>query len=120
MIFNRFHHTNSTLSGSRLAGLALIASIMFVATSVAVEGMGLAHRREILIADGPQDLVEAIAELYKDDTLWNRLQLAGIESVEKQWGGDASYRTLQRLLGSIGLKVDEPLHPLRLYRDSRA
>ena len=37
MIFNRFHHTNSTLSGSRLAGLALIASIMFVATSVAAQ-----------------------------------------------------------------------------------
>jgi len=101
-------------------GNSMAMGLPVVATSVAVEGMGLAHRREILIADGPQDLAEAIAELYKDDTLWNRLQLAGIESVEKQWGGNASYRTLHRLLGSIGLKVDEPLHPLRLYRDSRA
>jgi len=101
-------------------GNSMAMGVPVVATTVAVEGMGLADRHDVLIADGPSGLADAICELYRDETLWKQLQAAGIRSVENNWGGTASYRTLQRLLAGVGLDVAEPLHPLRLYRDGRA
>lgn len=44
-----------------------------VATSIAVEGMGLKHEKHILIADKPDDFANSIERLYHDSILWEKL-----------------------------------------------
>ena len=43
-----------------------------VATSLAVEGMELTDREDILVADEPEDFARALIELYESKELWNR------------------------------------------------
>src|SRR4029453_12733513 len=48
-----------------------------VATSLAVDGMPLTNRKDILVADEPQDFAHALIELYESEELWNRLSENG-------------------------------------------
>jgi glycosyltransferase involved in cell wall biosynthesis len=73
--------------------------IPVVATSVAAEGMGLQHERDLLIADSAPDFARAIARLYRDETLWNRLSAAGRENIQRHFSRDAAKRTLNDLIG---------------------
>ena len=50
-----------------------------VATSLAIEGMGLAAGQEILVADTPEDFARALIELYESEDLWRRLSENGIK-----------------------------------------
>lgn len=100
-------------------GNSMAMGLPVVATRVAVEGMGLVDRRDILIADGPQAMTDAICELYTDEVLWRQLQTAGVERVEALWGATASYDNLRRLVGGLGMEVPAAARALRLYRDSR-
>jgi len=50
-----------------------------VATSLAVEGMELTDREDVLIADEPEDFARAIIELYESEDLWNRLSRNSVE-----------------------------------------
>ncbi len=49
-----------------------------VATSVAVDGIELRDREEILVADEPEDFAKALIELYESEELWNRLSENGL------------------------------------------
>jgi O-antigen biosynthesis protein len=52
---------------------SLSYSLPVVATSVAVEGMGLRDANTVLVADTPNELAENIVRLYNDGELWQRL-----------------------------------------------
>jgi glycosyltransferase involved in cell wall biosynthesis len=100
-------------------GNSMAMGLPVVATPIAIEGMGLMPGEHLLVAEGAQALAQAIHQLSNDEVLWSRLQLQGVDYVERLWGGLASYVTLQRLLGGLGLSVGEPPSRLRLYRDSK-
>jgi GT2 family glycosyltransferase/glycosyltransferase involved in cell wall biosynthesis len=100
-------------------GNSMAMGLPVVATPVAVEGMGLLDREQVLIADGAQALADAMCELDGDEDLWTRLQAQGVDCVERLWGGLASYHTLQQLLEGVGMPVGPPAYKLRLYRDGR-
>src|SRR5207302_7150462 len=53
--------------------LSMGFGVPVVATSLAVEGIALTDREDILIADEPEDFARAIIELYESEELWNRL-----------------------------------------------
>ena len=61
-----------------------------VATSSAVEGTELQDRKEILVADEPEDFARALVELYESEELWNRLSENGIRKTR------ALYSTTRR------------------------
>src|SRR5205823_10524907 len=44
-----------------------------VATTLAIEGMPLINRRDILVADEAEDFAHALIELYESEALWNNL-----------------------------------------------
>ncbi len=100
-------------------GNSMAMGLPVVASSIAVEGMQLRDRHDVLIADGPEALADAICELYADKALWLRLQANALVTVDALSGAGASYANLQRLLAGIGVPTDPPLHALRLYRDGR-
>ena len=98
-------------------GNSMAMGLPVVASTVAVEGMQLEDGREVLIADGPQAMAEAVCRLHQDPALWARLQAGGLSKVERLSGSRAAYDNLRRLLLRLGLPVEPPTHRLRLYRD---
>ena len=56
---------------------SMAAGVPCVASPVAVEGMGLADGREVLLAETPEDFAAKIVKLYSDSSLWNQLSGAG-------------------------------------------
>jgi Predicted glycosyltransferases len=75
-----------------------------VATSLAVEGMGLADHEDILVADEPEDFARALIELYESEELWNRLSENGIRKTRASYSTDTASKTLEFLFGEEHLK----------------
>ena len=77
---------------------SLSYGVPMVATSMAVEGMGLAHERDILVADSPADFAAQILRLYTDESLWNTLSAAGKENIEKHFSFAVAEEQLRNVL----------------------
>jgi glycosyltransferase involved in cell wall biosynthesis len=69
-----------------------------VATSLAVEGIALTDREDILIADEPEDFARAVVELYESEELWNRLSENSIKKTKAHYSVPAVRKHLNRLL----------------------
>ncbi len=69
-----------------------------VATTPAVEGMHVTAGEEIVVADGPRAFAEAIASVYRDEALWNRISAAGLENVRRHFSPDAARRAIEETL----------------------
>jgi O-antigen biosynthesis protein len=68
-----------------------------VATSVAVEGMALTNRQDILVADIPQDFAQALIDLYESKELWERVSKNGIEKTKATYSSEVARKQLSRL-----------------------
>jgi glycosyltransferase involved in cell wall biosynthesis len=68
-----------------------------VATSLAVEGMPLTNRKDILIADEPEAFARALIELYESEELWNQLSENGIRKTRALYSTDAARKKLECL-----------------------
>ena len=71
-----------------------------VATPLAVEGMGLTDRREVMIGDRPETFAEALVELYRSESLWNELSERGIEHTRRHYSKEAARALLARLFNA--------------------
>ena len=96
-------------------GTAMAAGLPIVATSVAVEGMGLTNNENILVADGHRAFASAIIELYNNKILWNKLSAAGITFAEGAWGAETSVKILLTILNELNLKVAKNCRQLKLF-----
>jgi O-antigen biosynthesis protein len=68
-----------------------------VATSLAIEGMALTARQEILVADKPEDFARALIELYESEELWRRLSENGIRKTRALYSPDVARKKLEFL-----------------------
>ena len=68
-----------------------------VATSIAVEGMDLTDREDVMIADTIENFVTALIETYQSEDLWNRLSHSGLDKTKRLYSFDAARRRLARL-----------------------
>jgi glycosyltransferase involved in cell wall biosynthesis len=68
-----------------------------VATSLAIEGMELSARQEILVADKPEDFARALIELYESEELWRRLSENGIRKTRALYSPDVARKNLEFL-----------------------
>jgi GT2 family glycosyltransferase len=75
-----------------------------VATTLAVEGMELKNRDDILIADEPEAFAQALVELYQSEELWMRLSENGIKTTRVLYSTDTARKRLQVLLGHEHLR----------------
>jgi GT2 family glycosyltransferase len=76
-----------------------------VATSVAVEGMDLNNREDILIADEPNEFAQAVIELYESEELWKKVSENGIAKTKALYSAEAAEKQLRRLFS------DEHMRP---------
>ena len=80
-----------------------------VATSLAVEGMELKDREDILVADEPEDFAQALIELYESEELWNRLSENGVRKTRALYSTEAARKKLEFLFS------DDHLESLERY-----
>ena len=100
-------------------GTAMAVGLPVVATPLAAEGMSLTDGENILVADGTEALAEAIARIYQDEVLWNRISKNGLSFAEKAWGSESTWKILAAILADIGIQVKRGAHPLSLYSPSK-
>ncbi len=77
-----------------------------VTTSVGVEGSGLETDHDILVADEPEAIAQALVRAHTDDALWRGLSAAGIDFVTERYSLEAHARRLTALLGELGVAND--------------
>ena len=68
-----------------------------VATSLAVEGMSLADRREVMIADEANAFADALVELYQSEELWTRISERGLAMTKAAFSENAAKNRLAEL-----------------------
>ena len=78
-----------------------------VATSLAVEGMGLRHREDILVADEPGDFAEALIALYESEELWTGISENGIEKTRSLYSAEVACERLERLFNNQHVRPAE-------------
>lgn len=72
-----------------------------VATTLAVEGMGLTDGVNILVADTPELFAEKVATLYEDEKLWSQISASSVDFLQQNYSYDAGKYRLERLLKSL-------------------
>ena len=80
-----------------------------VATSMAIEGMELEDREDILVADEPKEFAGALIELYESEELWTRLSENGIRKTRTLYSTDAARKKLEFLFSDDHFKRSEQL-----------
>jgi GT2 family glycosyltransferase len=100
------------LSGAGIKGKVLNAlayGIPTVLTPTAAEGIGLRHGHDCLIAKKPEEWVEAITQLCKDDALWNSISLAARNYAASQFSFEAGKAKMKAAFESVDLfsHIDE-------------
>ena len=66
-------------------GTSFSFGLPVVATSIAAEGMHLENGRDVLVADTPQEFVEAVVRVYTDPDLWTKLSQASRRVVRERY-----------------------------------
>ena len=81
---------------------AMASGTPIVATSIAVEGLGVAHEQEILIANTPQEMADQIARLLANPQLRQRLATAGKKYVTQNYDWKLISKQLDSVYRQLG------------------
>jgi glycosyltransferase involved in cell wall biosynthesis len=94
------------LSGAGIKGKVLESmayNLPTVLTEVAAEGTGLSDGISTLIAQTPQEWVDAIIKLYDDEKLWNKFAENSQTLVEKKYSYENGHKKFKEIFASVGL-----------------
>ena len=72
-----------------------------VATTIAIEGMGLVDGENAVVADDPIFFADRVVRLYEDEALWSRVSAGGLAFVETHYSLQAGRARLARILDII-------------------
>jgi GT2 family glycosyltransferase/glycosyltransferase involved in cell wall biosynthesis len=72
-----------------------------VATPMAVEGMFAKPGHDVLVAETAEDFAAEVIRLYRDEELWNRVSVNGLENVRRYFSVETARLGLQELLNSF-------------------
>lgn len=77
---------------------AMSYGLPVVATTPSIEGMFLSHEHDVLVADDAKAFAEAIARVYHDEALWERLAAGGRENIRAHFSRDVARSAITRLV----------------------
>jgi O-antigen biosynthesis protein len=78
--------------------MSMSHGVPVIATTIAVEGMQLADGVNVLVADDAAAFVEAVRRLQRDETLWQKLSVRGLDNVQQHFSAAAAAAALHRVL----------------------
>jgi GT2 family glycosyltransferase/glycosyltransferase involved in cell wall biosynthesis len=79
--------------------MAMSHGVPVIATGVAIEGMHLRDGDDVLQADRPEEVVEAVQRLMANEALWLHLSDAALDNVKRHFSAAAARATLHAVLG---------------------
>lgn len=94
------------LSGAGIKGKVLESmayNLPTVLTEVAAEGTGLTHGISTLIAQEPQEWVDAIIKLYDDQILWTKFAENSQTLVEAKYSFEHGHKVFREIFASVGV-----------------
>ncbi len=94
------------LSGAGIKGKVLESmayGLPTVLSDVAAEGTALTHSISTLIADKPEEWVDAIIKLYDDQKLWNRFSENELALVQEKYSFEHGKKAFKDIFASVGL-----------------
>jgi len=95
--------------GTRLKILDTLAQgIPLVATTMAIEGVGIESGRHALLADEAEGFAAAIGRIFEEPALGERLALAGRQLVEQRFGWEAIGKRLRAVYSEAAGQVPSP------------
>jgi putative sugar O-methyltransferase len=97
---------------------ALQVGLPTVATTIAAEGVALTHGHDILIADTPAEIAEAVLRLHEDDALWRALASNGFDFVRHEYSLEANEERVSAMLLALG--IANPLSDLLAFEQDLA
>jgi O-antigen biosynthesis protein len=97
-------------------GTAMAVGLPVVATSIAAEGMSLETGKNVLVADNAGAFAEAVAALYSDESLWDKVSKNSVQFAEKEWGAEAAFEIFSDILSELDQPVNRGRYPLSLYK----
>jgi GT2 family glycosyltransferase len=90
--------------------LAMSYGLPVVATSPSIEGMFLVPGQDVLVADNADALAEAIAQVYRDEVLWQQLRAAGRDNIATHFSRDVARSAITRLIARVRGKRQAARH----------
>lgn len=81
--------------------LTMGAGIPCVCTDIAAEGMGIENGVHALIENNARGFANAVANLYSDSVMWDRLSRNGQALVREKFSGKANHTVLLDVLGVV-------------------
>jgi GT2 family glycosyltransferase/glycosyltransferase involved in cell wall biosynthesis len=94
------------LSGAGIKGKVLESmayNLPTVLTEVAAEGTGLTHGISTLIAQEPEEWVDAIIKLYDDQVLWTKFAENSQTLVEAKYSFEHGHKIFKDIFASVGV-----------------
>jgi len=80
---------------------AMSHGVPVVTTMLGAEGMQLTDGMDVLLADEPRAMADAIVRLWSDEALWHRLVEGGYASIERSFSHGAAEQVLREILGEL-------------------
>nr|WP_295469457.1 class I SAM-dependent methyltransferase [Mesorhizobium sp.] len=82
---------------------AMAHGLPVITTSVGAEGMALVDGEDVLVADTPQAIADAVTRVYTDPLLWKRLAQNGLSYVARTTSRYVGLKITRSILSSCGL-----------------
>lgn len=89
---------------------AMASGTPVVATSIAVEGLAVEHRKHVLTSNTAAGLAELTAEVLQDKKLWNSLSKTGYQFVMEQYNWDVISQKLDTIYQQLGVRHRSQSH----------
>jgi glycosyltransferase involved in cell wall biosynthesis len=83
---------------------ALACGLPVVATTCAIEGMGLVDGVDVLVADDADAFADAIVRGCEDDALWTRLAAGGLDNTRRHFSPDIARAVLAGRLATLSTR----------------
>ena len=77
--------------------MAMSCGLPVVATPIAVEGMHVMSGDDVLVGEDAVAFADAVVNLYRDESLWNRLSANGLANVERHFSFAAARVAVEKL-----------------------
>lgn len=79
-------------------GEAMANGVPVIATSMAIEGMGLTPDESVLLANSPREFATAVVRLFRSPDLWMKIQQGGVSVSQSRYGVAAALQEIEGLL----------------------
>jgi glycosyltransferase involved in cell wall biosynthesis len=89
-------------SGTRIKILeAMALGTPVISTSKGAEGLEVTHRKDILLADTPEEFAQTVLKLLEDENLRTELARHGRQLVEEKYSSKVLARRIEKLLNQV-------------------